>query len=46
MVKGKIEPTLSGTPQGGVISPTLANFALAGMENYILDQPFAKKTKS
>ena len=28
-------PSLEGTPQGGVISPLLANIALHGMENYI-----------
>lgn len=36
--------TESGTPQGGVISPTLANFALAGLEEFILNQKFNKKT--
>lgn len=30
--KGKFQDTTSGTPQGGVISPTLANMALNGLE--------------
>ena len=29
---GKFNPTESGTPQGGIISPTLANLALDGLE--------------
>jgi RNA-directed DNA polymerase len=29
---GKIHPTVAGTPQGGIISPLLANIALHGME--------------
>ena len=32
-------PTEEGTPQGGVISPTLANHTLNGLENY-LDKQF------
>ena len=30
--KGDLFPTLAGTPQGGICSPTLANLALDGME--------------
>jgi RNA-directed DNA polymerase len=33
----EFEPTLSGTPQGGVISPLLANFTLDGLEKEIED---------
>lgn len=39
-------PTEEGTPQGGVVSPLLANIALHGMEEYILShfpQKIAKK---
>ena len=32
MVSGKFEKTEGGTPQGGVISPTLCNIALNGLE--------------
>ena len=31
----KLKPTERGTPQGGTISPLLANIALHGMENVI-----------
>ena len=31
----ELKPTNCGTPQGGTISPLLANIALHGMENVI-----------
>ncbi len=33
MESGMFHPTLAGTPQGGIISPTAANMALDGLEN-------------
>ena len=33
--KGKLFPTEDGTPQGGIISPTLANLTLDGMETML-----------
>ena len=34
--KKKLFPTEAGTPQGGVISPTLANMTLDGLEQILL----------
>ncbi len=36
-------PTEAGTPQGGIISPTLANMVLDGLEK-LLDRTFHRKT--
>ncbi|MDZ7880760.1 MAG: group II intron reverse transcriptase/maturase [Saprospiraceae bacterium] len=41
--KQKLFPTTSGTPQGSIISPTLANMVLDGMEQYIDDACKIKK---
>lgn len=35
--KGVFYKTETGIPQGGIISPTLANFTLNGLENVIMD---------
>ncbi|MEG3959653.1 group II intron maturase-specific domain-containing protein [Microcoleus sp. herbarium2] len=35
VLKGKLNPTETSTPQGGVISPLLANIGLHGLETYI-----------
>jgi RNA-directed DNA polymerase len=36
--KGVFQKSEAGTPQGGVISPLLANIALDGMEQYVKDR--------
>lgn len=40
--KRKLYPTERGTPQGGIISPTLANLTLDGLED-VLEHSFGKK---
>jgi RNA-directed DNA polymerase len=37
MEGSELAPTLNGTPQGGIISPVLANFALNGLEGALRD---------
>ncbi len=42
---GAFTPTKAGTPQGGVISPLLANIALHGMEKAITEGMKSKAVK-
>jgi RNA-directed DNA polymerase len=44
MEKGVFNPTENGTPQGGIISPTLANIALDGLEK-LLKERFKRQQK-
>ena len=37
MEQGQLHATIAGTPQGGIISPTLANLALDGLEDLLAD---------
>jgi len=43
--KGQMFPTESGTPQGGIISPVLANMTLDGMERRLTERFGAKKSR-
>ncbi len=45
MEKGVVHPTEAGTPQGGIISPVLANWALDGLQER-LAQSFPSSGKS
>jgi len=45
VLKGKLFPTEAGTPQGGIISPTLANMTLDGLER-MLEEHIGKKQTS
>ena len=44
--KGQLAATVAGTPQGGIISPTLANVALNGLETDLVMHLGAKLGKS
>ncbi|WP_297527341.1 group II intron reverse transcriptase/maturase [Thiohalobacter sp.] len=44
MEQGRLFPTEGGTPQGGIISPTLANMTLDGMER-LLKSRFKRRHK-
>lgn len=39
-INEKLIPTYSGVPQGGIISPTISNFMLDGLENCVLRSIF------
>ena len=41
LYRGHYDPTEEGTPQGGIISPTLANMALDGLESGLKEHLYA-----
>lgn len=43
--QGHLSPTIEGTPQGGIISPTLANMTLNGLESSLMAHLDAKYGK-
>lgn len=46
MESGLLNPTEAGTPQGGIISPVLANMALDGLEKVLESQFGQRNTKA
>lgn len=40
----RLNPTIAGTPQGGIISPTLANMALDGIESLLANRYHTNKS--
>ncbi len=46
MEKHALHPTTEGTPQGGIASPALANYALDGLEKLLREKYPAKRLKS
>ncbi len=42
----RLFPTIAGTPQGGILSPTLANIALNGLEDAVATIADARKFKA
>jgi RNA-directed DNA polymerase len=44
--KGTFEPSLAGVPQGGPISPIIANMCLDGLEKTVLEATKATKEKN
>ena len=45
MEQGKYNPTIAGTPQGGIISPVLANMTLDGLEAILKNEKSLREKK-